>query len=105
MEYLVKKINKKTNKILLLAINHHNFFKFIKKIFLKETKSYKKQSKKNNLSTENNNSNIQDFNNNLQVKFQYFKDIEICGKSVDCIPKCFDWRNKDGINYDTPIKK
>jgi len=42
MEYLVKKINKKTNKILLLAINHHNFFKFIKKIFLKETKSYKK---------------------------------------------------------------
>lgn len=39
MEYLVKKINKKTNKILLLAIHHHNFFKFNKKIFLKETKS------------------------------------------------------------------
>jgi len=28
-----------------------------------------------------------------------------CTKSNSKIPSCFDWRDKDGVNYDTPIKR
>jgi hypothetical protein len=32
-------------------------------------------------------------------------DGEICGKSDTDIPRCLDWRNHKGQNYDTPIKR
>ena len=31
--------------------------------------------------------------------------IEVCGNSDNDIPRCFDWRLNDGVNYDTPIKR
>lgn len=31
--------------------------------------------------------------------------LDICGLSDSEIPRCFDWRNKNGVNYDGPIKR
>ena len=42
-----------------------------------------------------------DLNNKVMLKFIR---NEICGASNDEIPRCFDWRNKDGQNYVGPVR-
>lgn len=31
--------------------------------------------------------------------------LDICGKSDSEIPRCYDWRDVDKVNFDGPIKR